>query len=648
MTQGVIASIPPLIQQPPGSASANPAGLPGVTYTAAIPILPQTWTGLQTFEPGSVQFAGLTSGNTFLNASAIASGTVQLPAITGTDTLLANNNTATVTNKSLDGLANTFTNLPAASLIGTLPALSLPNPSATTLGGIESAAAVSHQWINSISTSGVPALSQPAFADISGSVAATQLPNPSATTLGGVESLAAGASKWINTISTSGVPSATQPAFTDVSGSVAATQMPALTGDVTTSAGAVVTTIASNAVSNAKFRQGAALSIVGVTGNATANVADIVGTANQVARVNGAGTALAFGAIDISQAAAATGILQTASHPALTGDVTTPSGSIATTIAANAVTNAKMATMAAWTLKANNTSGAATPTDITIDGLTLKASPAAGDEVIIWDVAGAALKKATVSGVGSSAGVSSIAGNTGAFTLSTGITNSTNDIRLVVPVTAPNGGTGVVSPATHTIPINQGASAQANTGTGTIGQALVSGGASADPSYKSGVPVLLNTLTASTSATLSDTTSFTSTYNEYEIVFENIVPSAAATFELQVHSGGSFQTTGYIASAFFSNGASTANSAPTTFIQLNGSIGSTTIGLSGTIRVYQTSNTAQPKQWTGQTSQFNGTSSTYITMIGGFWNSTAAIDGFQVLMSTGTMTSGTIKIYGIL
>jgi hypothetical protein len=159
---------------------------------------------------------------------------------------------------------------------------------------------------------------------------------------------------------------------------------------------------------------------------------------------------------------------------------------------------------------------------------------------------------------------------------------------------------------------------------------------------------LLNTLTASTSATLSDTTSFTSTYNEYEIVFENIVPSAAATFELQVHSGGSFQTTGYIASAFFSNGASTANSAPTTFIQLNGSIGSTTIGLSGTIRVYQTSNTAQPKQWTGQTSQFNGTSSTYITMIGGFWNSTAAIDGFQVLMSTGTMTSGTIKIYGIL
>jgi hypothetical protein len=37
------------------------------------------------------------------------------------------------------------------------------------------------------------------------------------------------------------------------------------------------------------------------------------------------------------------------------------------TIAANAVTNAKMATMGAWSFKANNTSGAATPTDITIE-----------------------------------------------------------------------------------------------------------------------------------------------------------------------------------------------------------------------------------------------------------------------------------------
>lgn len=50
----------------------------------------------------------------------------------------------------------------------------LPNPSAASLGGVQSAAAVSHQWINSISTAGVPALSQPAFADISGTALVTQ------------------------------------------------------------------------------------------------------------------------------------------------------------------------------------------------------------------------------------------------------------------------------------------------------------------------------------------------------------------------------------------------------------------------------------------------------------------------------------------
>ena len=49
----------------------------------------------------------------------------------------------------------------------------LPVPSASTLGGVQSAAAVSHEWVNSISTSGVPALTQPAFTDISGTLGLT-------------------------------------------------------------------------------------------------------------------------------------------------------------------------------------------------------------------------------------------------------------------------------------------------------------------------------------------------------------------------------------------------------------------------------------------------------------------------------------------
>lgn len=127
------------------------------------------------------------------------------------------------------------------------------------------------------------------------------------------------------------------------SGSNTGDQTITLTGDVTGSGtGSFAATISANAVTNAKFRQGAALSVVGVTGNATANVADISGTANQVLRINGAGTALAFGAIDLSQSAAATGVLQSTSMPALTGDVTNTVGTLATTISNNAITDAKI------------------------------------------------------------------------------------------------------------------------------------------------------------------------------------------------------------------------------------------------------------------------------------------------------------------
>ena len=61
------------------------------------------------------------------------------------------------------------------------------------------------------------------------SLVGADLPNPSSSTLGGIQSLAAVTSKWINTISTSGVPSATQPNFTDLAGTIAIGQTPLTT-----------------------------------------------------------------------------------------------------------------------------------------------------------------------------------------------------------------------------------------------------------------------------------------------------------------------------------------------------------------------------------------------------------------------------------
>jgi hypothetical protein len=80
-----------------------------------------------------------------------------------------------------------------------------------------------------------------------------------------------------------------------------------LTGPVTSVGN--TTTIGTNQVSRANDAQGIARSVIGVTGNATANVADIQGTANQALVVNSGGTALAFGAVNLASSAAVTGNL---------------------------------------------------------------------------------------------------------------------------------------------------------------------------------------------------------------------------------------------------------------------------------------------------------------------------------------------------
>lgn len=237
-------------------------------------------------------------------------------------------------------------------------------PAVATLGGVFSNAGVANQWIKSINTDGTVTLSQPAFANISGTITAAQLPiftsvaagavpasgggttnflradgnwagvgsasitPPAPAVLGGVFSNVGATSKWIKSINTDGSVTLTQPAYTD------------LTGTVVVPPPAVAT-------------------LGGVFSN--------VGAANKwvsAITTSGAVTLTQPAFTDIS------GVATAAQTPAFTGDVTKPSGSAAQTIAAAAVTLAKMANLAANSVIGNNTASPAVPLALTQAQLT--------------------------------------------------------------------------------------------------------------------------------------------------------------------------------------------------------------------------------------------------------------------------------------
>lgn len=68
------------------------------------------------------------------------------------------------------------TGVAAAPTFRALVNADIPAPTLSALGGVEAINAVASNWIRSISTGGIPALSQPNFTDLAGSIAAGQIP----------------------------------------------------------------------------------------------------------------------------------------------------------------------------------------------------------------------------------------------------------------------------------------------------------------------------------------------------------------------------------------------------------------------------------------------------------------------------------------
>lgn len=166
-----------------------------------------------------------------------------------------------------------------------------------------------------------------------------------------------------------------------------------------------------------------------------------------------------------------------------------------------------------------------------------------------------------------------------------------------------------------------------------------------------GSRVLLNTLTANTSANLSDITSFSSTYLDFEIVLQNIVPvTNSVRLELTLYSGGAYQTSSYTSVGFVQNAGGALGGSATAYIDLTvGARLSNTAnsGFSGVIRLFNPLSSTSFKQCIGDAIfRDSSVAASARAIVSAEWGSSSAVTGFRLQMSSGNISTGAVYVFG--
>ena len=185
-------------------------------------------------------------------------------------------------------------------------------------------------------------------------------------------------------------------------------------------------------------------------------------------------------------------------------------------------------------------------------------------------------------------------------------------------------------------------------------------------SIPSGAITHIKTLTASSSATLSfvhgtDGVVLDSTYPIYKFEFINIHPAnndARISFQGSTNGGSSYGVT-ITSSAFraghretdtttfsYTSGEGLAQS--TSFQPLGNGIGNEADETgSGILKIFNPSSTTFVKHFMSQFNGYQGGNWSIVQYIGGYFNTTSALNAFQFKMDSGNIDSGKIKLYGI-
>lgn len=214
------------------------------------------------------------------------------------------------------------------------------------------------------------------------------------------------------------------------------------------------------------------------------------------------------------------------------------------------------------------------------------------------------------------------------------------------------GGTGLTSATAYAVLCGGTTSTgnfQSIAGVGTSGQVLTSNGAGALPTFQAaasgGNLVLIQSQTASTSASLTFTTGITATYANYFLLYSNVTLSAGVNLFLQIstNAGVSYIATGYtsgLTNNTYNSSTWTNGSATTGVILLNVS------GLSsGFLYLFDVTGGAN-FQSAGITVANNGSGGGASFLSGGI--NTANVNAFKIVPASGTINTGTFTLFGIL
>ena len=178
-----------------------------------------------------------------------------------------------------------------------------------------------------------------------------------------------------------------------------------------------------------------------------------------------------------------------------------------------------------------------------------------------------------------------------------------------------------------------------------------------------GAMTLLETQTASSSATISFTSNIDSTYDEYVFRFYDIHPSVDGEkcgFQANASGGSGYNET--MTTTFFhcAHNESDSDAGPleyeagydlaqgSTFQRITRNTGNANDECwSGYLHLFNPSSTTFVKHFIAVTQSIQGNEYSDNSFIAGYFNTTSAIDEIQFKMESGNIDSGVIKLYGI-